>query len=977
MSTSADTRSRSREPSTAPSASGPAASGAGRSREPSAAPSAGPSSSAVPQAAGSTEPSAPAGARDAGRSSLPPSPSVSASADTFWPERRPLAARATAAVKWKDGDSVCARWPPATGPLRHGHVVAARQDDTVDVLWTSGRRTKGLPGVLLEHWDEAEGDEYAHAAAAAEQEEQRQAERELSALQQREAAAAAEDELTRREMEVAAREGDLKRWAQHWGLAPVPPGVVDEGNNYRRRLVRFYSKYNPGQLVMVDDMLKAAAGEEEKLFRALTHMYGPEPAAPEPRDQDPARLRQRLAAFYRWHTVQVPDATITRLSLEYADRPEELMAALVAKHGPEPPQEALAPPPRSAAELVVRLQRENTETVRRQKRIGIRSVAERATAAVRRRYYYRWLEVLWWKKSHTVVSRLVDEGRSHILKEQFVRKDLLDQLAVLKGQINAFDHQESPPPAGRQSALSLSPHRQLSTGGPSTAPFGRGPSTVPFRGLSVSRPCGAAPAGPFSELGAAPYLRDSQYLPEGVAAAAAASHPSAVCGRHAEAAHEGPVQPQAEQPAEPPPAPTNRRPDPAAPAHARMHDAPPTSRPSPQPDQHGLVWSPGKATDGLGAEVAHLHLHYPRALSEDATRQPTTEASRGAPQRLLTPAHYQPAPAVAAVQTEARPSRRSSGVSASSDDVTATFAVFAPERSPARAPGPPPAPPTSCQESQTMCPPPSIPHPASQPTPPIPHPAPQAPGPAPPCPAPQAPSPGPQQPFSTTAPGPQPPSHVCTHQHPPPADVPVASLPAPHVVPVVWAAGPPPMHHEGGWPLHPAGAHRAQLPVVPMLAHEAPSTFRAAGRPQAGWPAPEASWPETGWPAVSSGAHSSDGVTPSYASATSFQDEGASEPPLPWPPPRGKRDSDRPQRRREVHVHHYYDGDHGAAGVPRQPRSRSRRRRSKRRSEESPRSAYAAQSNAEEAALLQQLAAEVDALRLESAALGGAHWRMG
>ena len=46
---------------------------------------------------------------------------------------------------------------------------------------------------------------------------------------------------------------------------------------YRRRLIRFYKRYNPDKLPSVDEVLVKYKGLEEDLFQALVNKYGPEP----------------------------------------------------------------------------------------------------------------------------------------------------------------------------------------------------------------------------------------------------------------------------------------------------------------------------------------------------------------------------------------------------------------------------------------------------------------------------------------------------------------------------------------------------------------------------------------------------------------------------------------------------------------------------------------------------------------------------
>eukprot|EP00947_MAST-08B_sp_MAST-8B-sp1_P001386 g1386.t1 len=56
-------------------------------------------------------------------------------------------------------------------------------------------------------------------------------------------------------------------------------------DDFAQRLTRFYAKYNPDKLDEIDGTVLKYAGKENKLFKALIQKYGPEPTAPESKQQ--------------------------------------------------------------------------------------------------------------------------------------------------------------------------------------------------------------------------------------------------------------------------------------------------------------------------------------------------------------------------------------------------------------------------------------------------------------------------------------------------------------------------------------------------------------------------------------------------------------------------------------------------------------------------------------------------------------------
>jgi preprotein translocase subunit Sec61beta len=110
---------------------------------------------------------------------------------------------------------------------------------------------------------------------------------------------------------------------------PEPSSVATAG--FKTRLVRFYEKYNPEKLTIVDDTLKKFAGREGEMFAALVQKYGPEPTEAAGGDDQRARLH-RFYQRYNPEKLNMVDETLKK----FAGREEEMFTALVQKYGPEP-----------------------------------------------------------------------------------------------------------------------------------------------------------------------------------------------------------------------------------------------------------------------------------------------------------------------------------------------------------------------------------------------------------------------------------------------------------------------------------------------------------------------------------------------------------------------------------------------------------------------------------------------------------------
>jgi hypothetical protein len=161
---------------------------------------------------------------------------------------------------------------------------------------------------------------------------------------------------------------------------PTPPALAtNQSASYRDRVAALYAKYAPDKVSSVDKTMEKYAGAEEQLIDALVKKYGPEPSPSEgsaaggndalqpsasqavaaaktpdppspvaaPTSPAPAQgtaapavasgssYRDRVAAMYAKYA---PDkvSTVDKTMEKYAGAEEQLIDALVKKHGPEP-----------------------------------------------------------------------------------------------------------------------------------------------------------------------------------------------------------------------------------------------------------------------------------------------------------------------------------------------------------------------------------------------------------------------------------------------------------------------------------------------------------------------------------------------------------------------------------------------------------------------------------------------------------------
>ena len=133
---------------------------------------------------------------------------------------------------------------------------------------------------------------------------------------------------------------------QKYGPEPAK-GVLPQ---HRTRLLAFFEKYDPSQISIVDQILLDNAGKEESLFEHLVSKFGPEPDpaslvrltstnsnAPDGFAPDPIWLKRIERMFEKYEPGKVHRAPA--MLSKYQGREQELLEALVAKYGPEPPSE--------------------------------------------------------------------------------------------------------------------------------------------------------------------------------------------------------------------------------------------------------------------------------------------------------------------------------------------------------------------------------------------------------------------------------------------------------------------------------------------------------------------------------------------------------------------------------------------------------------------------------------------------------------
>eukprot|EP01064_Diplonema_japonicum_P025425 TRINITY_DN36849_c0_g1_i1.p1 TRINITY_DN36849_c0_g1~~TRINITY_DN36849_c0_g1_i1.p1 ORF type:complete len:535 (+),score=100.75 TRINITY_DN36849_c0_g1_i1:34-1638(+) len=353
--------------------------------------------------------------------------------------------------RWHPGDRVSTRLPPVTGPERRGEVIGINSNHSCNVRWTDGNTTHGIDSALLEPTDAM-----SHPKLTADDERDVM----MKELELREKLLKAD------EHRLAQRESDLKAWARHWGVTDaeeveeVQEDTYDKTHEYRERLRRFYQKYNPSQLIMVDDMLGAAKGNEEDMFAALVNLYGPEPKLQlehGEREQVNLTFVQRLKRFYYYHNPS-HNQDLDALAVRYRHRQEQLMIALVSKYGPEPVGGAnVVQHRRQPSRAMHMLSKEALRLRRCHQRQVLRSMLSGISNGLLHCYYFRWMELMWAAKNTKLLHNVVGECRSSMLKERFTKQQLQSQIEMLQEELSRKEAEvesESLPAGDRESEFS-------------------------------------------------------------------------------------------------------------------------------------------------------------------------------------------------------------------------------------------------------------------------------------------------------------------------------------------------------------------------------------------------------------------------------------------------------------------------------------------------------------------------------------------
>ena len=239
---------------------------------------------------------------------------------------------------------------------------------------------------------------------------------------------------------------------------------ADNQQIYRERLIRFYKQYDPRKLLVVEDMLTNAAGNEEKMFEALVFIHGPEPEI----DDDVStsgEYDERLRNMYStYNPSKLRD--VNNLLTEYRGRESILLHALVGKYGPEPPRNLhrTTVTVRNFEDVVA----ENKKLRRVKQQAIIRNMKATSQNRTRRSYFYKLIEFNWWKKNKHVVEQVVEDTRDDVLKEKYKNKQLQEQVDILKHQLA----KRAPTPTGGQTGgkRSRSPSKKTALGTATTGP---------------------------------------------------------------------------------------------------------------------------------------------------------------------------------------------------------------------------------------------------------------------------------------------------------------------------------------------------------------------------------------------------------------------------------------------------------------------------------------------------------------------------
>eukprot|EP01060_Flectonema_neradi_P025661 TRINITY_DN3446_c0_g1_i1.p1 TRINITY_DN3446_c0_g1~~TRINITY_DN3446_c0_g1_i1.p1 ORF type:complete len:497 (+),score=94.96 TRINITY_DN3446_c0_g1_i1:37-1527(+) len=222
---------------------------------------------------------------------------------------------------------------------------------------------------------------------------------------------------------------------------PQHESPPDPTPQFRDRLVRFYKHYDPTKLIVVDGMVADSMGNEDQLFEALVRLYGPEPPPDEPSLQNDAerdRVGERLRRFYNaYNPSKIAD--IPEVIKTFAGREAELFDALIKKYGPEPasapqitPHENYSSDPPDEMLAII----DQSKSLRQTRyKSAVTMLLKKHESRLLLKHYYRWLEVMWWKKNKDVLERVMDDGKGGILIEKKANQQLREQVEFLREKV--------------------------------------------------------------------------------------------------------------------------------------------------------------------------------------------------------------------------------------------------------------------------------------------------------------------------------------------------------------------------------------------------------------------------------------------------------------------------------------------------------------------------------------------------------------
>eukprot|EP01062_Namystynia_karyoxenos_P084483 TRINITY_DN994_c0_g1_i1.p1 TRINITY_DN994_c0_g1~~TRINITY_DN994_c0_g1_i1.p1 ORF type:complete len:858 (+),score=188.18 TRINITY_DN994_c0_g1_i1:82-2574(+) len=131
------------------------------------------------------------------------------------------------------------------------------------------------------------------------------------------------------EKKKGAEAETLAALQQKYGKETDPAGPPPE-EDLQLRVINMYCHYCPAQLSALPKILEERQGKEAALLKQLVRKHGPEPTAP------PRPWRERIEAMYKRYNPEKLSAVDAAMQ-KYRGKEGDLLAAMVAKYGPEPP----------------------------------------------------------------------------------------------------------------------------------------------------------------------------------------------------------------------------------------------------------------------------------------------------------------------------------------------------------------------------------------------------------------------------------------------------------------------------------------------------------------------------------------------------------------------------------------------------------------------------------------------------------------